>query len=1292
MIQFPKPLTLIVGRNGAGKTTIIECLKMGSTGELPPSARSGQAFIHDPKVADVTEVKAQIKLRFRNVMGKPFVVIRSFQLTQKARGKLEKKDLDSVIQSVDAGGKMVSISRKCVDINAEVPALMGVSKAILENVVFVHQEESNWPLGDSAGLKKKFDEIFSATKYTKALEHIRKLKTEQTGLIREFKGKVESLKIQKDHAMKLRATFETNRDKADDLTDHITSLESKIQAAQEEIAQIEAVFSSVRQIHEKRNALIARREAVTSENARKLASMNTELTESLEELEKMGDTFNQKFATMKQERDVLDRKLNDVRLEMEALKEHRERMIKTAGRLGAEAEAQTKRIAERLAFAQSIAKKYPEIVVEISPEISPNALSNALDSRLSMRQQAIDKMRSKHRDLDTACGAKIDEITERLSSHTQRIQIINEQQAARKTRLEAINKELGENAVNESAIEELENRVKRANEAYASKSKSDFATQLKVDMEQADQKLGELEREMTKLRSEQESAVQAGESEMKVRMKKEEYSTKNNTLETIVDSRAEQLREVFGAAMPMNIELKDAVLEKLNELSEETANAQTECNTNTSNVAVLTHELEAARAALQSDRKELEDIKSTEKIEANVRLLGAGGFAGYREALDAVNREVTDVEENLTTLTALQTLFSKFVAEAEKNQTCSLCKRGFPSVNAADTFIQDMQTNIANAPAQIASLEDRVEKTRERRELLQGLSETASRFKAVSEKIPNSERDVSSLEDSLADAQSKKKTAEENLADRQRARESTASLLEDAGNISRLAKEVDALQSTIDSLESRYLESNGETRSALDISNEIEMLDVKREAADREKAILVKRKERHETELLNLERNARDLREELLVAQSRGEKRTQLKAEMADISKATTESAAEQKRMEEERAPGLAEKEKLSSERESLRKTHAQEQDALENEIRELQRVVDTMTSMSKTIEAADAAGSSERLLEHNRSLEETNGKIEELEAKLQTRGKQLKAKEEVIARQNDLKRELEDNIAFLRGKREEETILKEIDQLTAEMHNMGQMPDVENKLRQVTNVKNDFRTEAAEAHGRVKAHREAMKAAGDQLKGAEYNNIEKRLSKQLVELKTVEMVSDDLDRYHKALDKALMSFHATKMEEINKVVRELWQRTYRGQDIDSIQIRSDSDGTTGRSSYNYRVVMLCGGAELEMRGRCSAGQKVLACLIIRLALAETFCLNCGILALDEPTTNLDAPNSDALARSLIEIMKSRRDQENFQLIVITHDMEFAHVLGQRELTDYYWRITKDDNQHSHIEREDIYD
>lgn len=67
---------------------------------------------------------------------------------------------------------------------------------------------------------------------------------------------------------------------------------------------------------------------------------------------------------------------------------------------------------------------------------------------------------------------------------------------------------------------------------------------------------------------------------------------------------------------------------------------------------------------------------------------------------------------------------------------------------------------------------------------------------------------------------------------------------------------------------------------------------------------------------------------------------------------------------------------------------------------------------------------------------------------------------------------------------------------------------------------------------------------------------------------------------------------------------------------------------------------MVKGSSELDMRGRCSAGQKVLASIIIRLALAETFCLTSGLLALDEPTTNLDSDNVNGLAQALIDIIK----------------------------------------------------
>jgi DNA repair protein RAD50 len=112
------------------------------------------------------------------------------------------------------------------------------------------------------------------------------------------------------------------------------------------------------------------------------------------------------------------------------------------------------------------------------------------------------------------------------------------------------------------------------------------------------------------------------------------------------------------------------------------------------------------------------------------------------------------------------------------------------------------------------------------------------------------------------------------------------------------------------------------------------------------------------------------------------------------------------------------------------------------------------------------------------------------------------------------------------------------------------------------------------------------------------------------------------------------------------------------------------------------------GNAELDMRGRCSAGQKVLAALVIRLALAETFCLNCGILALDEPTTNLDVENIKSLCNALKEIITQRKRQKNFQLIIITHDEDFMSELARVDgICDTYYRVSKNEStQTSQIE------
>ena len=74
-----------------------------------------------------------------------------------------------------------------------------------------------------------------------------------------------------------------------------------------------------------------------------------------------------------------------------------------------------------------------------------------------------------------------------------------------------------------------------------------------------------------------------------------------------------------------------------------------------------------------------------------------------------------------------------------------------------------------------------------------------------------------------------------------------------------------------------------------------------------------------------------------------------------------------------------------------------------------------------------------------------------------------------------------------------------------------------------------------------------------------------------------------------------------------------------------------DAGSKKKKKNYDYRIMMKkstknFGNKQemVEMKGRCSTGQKVLASIVIRLALAEVFCSSTRILALDEPTTNLD--------------------------------------------------------------------
>jgi DNA repair protein RAD50 len=177
-----------------------------------------------------------------------------------------------------------------------------------------------------------------------------------------------------------------------------------------------------------------------------------------------------------------------------------------------------------------------------------------------------------------------------------------------------------------------------------------------------------------------------------------------------------------------------------------------------------------------------------------------------------------------------------------------------------------------------------------------------------------------------------------------------------------------------------------------------------------------------------------------------------------------------------------------------------------------------------------------------------------------------LKRLEKSINSHQDKLRELEDEVSHLPAERELQTGLKELEGKFATL-----------------------RSQLDKEAGALEKIEESIRKSILDLTDKKYHGIEERYKLKHIHLHSMKAANKDLDKYYQALDKALMRFHEMKMEEINKIVKEYWQETYQGQDIDTIEIKADVESSTpNRRSHNYRLVMRHKSqAELDMRGRC---------------------------------------------------------------------------------------------------------
>ena len=289
---------------------------------------------------------------------------------------------------------------------------------------------------------------------------------------------------------------------------------------------------------------------------------------------------------------------------------------------------------------------------------------------------------------------------------------------------------------------------------------------------------------------------------------------------------------------------------------------------------------------------------------------------------------------------------------------------------------------------------------------------------------------------------------------------------------------------------------------------------------------------------------------------------------------------------------------------------------------------------------------------------------------------------------QKTVLREFEDNKSLL-------TVSKEIDELKEKISNEEKQltsKDFSSLLRKKSELEaqgKNFEGKIAACRGKETIIHGEIDKNEKELRNKKYREVDEQYKKAAIDYVTADMACNDLNTYYKVLDQAVSTFHVRRMADVNNQISHFWRTTYQGSDIDTIRIAcDDTEGSTAdkRKQYNYKVVMVKNGVEMDMRGRCSAGQKVLASLVIRIALAQVFASDCAILTLDEPTTNLDKHNAEALSRAISGIVEEVKGK--LQLVIITHDPDFLNYLNE-EYSEFYYGVTKE-NGFSRIDRHSI--
>ena len=1290
-IQFSKPLTLIVGTNGSGKTTIIECLRYATTNELPPNTKNGASFINDPNLHSSNETKAQIKLAFQNTRKVNMILSKSLMAIKNPRTKqISFKTKENQLMAIHHGEKQ-TISSKVADIENLIPHHLGVSKAILNYVTFCHQDESLWPISESAVLKKKFDEIFDSSKFIKILDSIKLITKEINTDVKLINNNVEHLKNDRTRAQNkrqsirvLQAQISNNKtemqllqEKVDDVTLRLQQLYTSNQDYERTISKMESLEQDKRNMQKNIEGIKLTTEIIHKPKEVLLSELNNftnVLAQQTNECLSLQNIIESKQKGLLEIRD----KLNQLLMKsgnLEAL--HNKHLVNI--------EKRNKLIGE---FSSQL------------DNVGPSEFDSKLEEKIRSLTTKKQEREQKYATLINEISAHYDKAKFSFTKETQHLEYMKKDSQNLRSKIQELESRYESIAGNQSKLNTYKTSLSLKEESLTKLKALNEISTISQQIESEGKKLTLLEVEL-----------EENQHKMQITRRNNDLVSKLQVLQEMNGNSSREMELVYqniSMVMPKitdypKTQVCEKYQEELNNLEKQLSRSRAELETKKfkkSKLKMVHDNNIATNGAMASEVTKLEnrfnELKTVYKNVYGDTLK----LAEFDSTIANVENDYNEEFEDFKDIQFLLAFNTRAIKSAEKKHMCYLCRRKFDDDDPHQQeqlpkFIELLQ-NRNNELSQKVGVEKSINRKESLLNILREFRTNALRLTELQNKlIPDLQRNIVENNNMLKGFDEEIENFELETSEQKVQFNKVKDIEQDVATFERLSSNITERKEQIirlnETLSEQGMSTSTEELESInkDLYSQLKNIRSAIESLRLDRDMKQKRNSQLENEINQLKLSINDLELKSLDKINIEKAIKEMKEQLSELEQNIVLCKSKIDEFD-------ASVRKLDKDIESQKKIRNDDINELVKAIQQFDDIKKNFAKIDEDMKDYEENGISDQYEKCNVDISNLTSTIELHHKLIDEKQKDLKRLESFVSDSSHQERNIRSNINLLNFEDDLSLIEERIGQLDTKQA-QAQRSEYLQQTSLLQETQKDYQKDFATKLGETTQLERQMKEAYAEI-NRDYKDIDKKYTCEYAKLQTKLAMATDLTTLYKATDNGVMEFHQTQMQKINNIIDELWKKTYTGNDLETIKIKADpiavkkksETSATNNKSYNYRVVMIKNGTELDMRGRCSAGQRVLASIIIRIALAECFCLNFGMIALDEPTTNLDDENIESLAKALHAIIEERSVQRNFQLIIITHDEKFLRCMNAVDFTDHYYKVIRDERLNSTINKVSI--